>query len=330
MKANASLAIKTDSTRECPVCEYPSSKPRYELTDRFFKTTKEHFLLYQCRSCGLLFQDQDQVQDRLSEFYPSGYWWESNGTVSSFERFYRENVIRLDHLRFLKSIFRPPRNLRLLDIGCGSGAFVKVAREAGFDAYGLESSPTAVRLAEKEVPGCIFSGSEEQLIEREEKFDIVVLFHCLEHIPNPFRYLKRLQNLLNRPGSLIVQVPNLASWQAKLLGSRWYGLDCPRHVCNYTSYSLLHLLSRSGYRIQRLRYFSLRDNAPALVSSIFPSLDPISQRVAGEKEGSHPTLTLALKEMLYLNLTLLVQPFVWLEARLGKGATLTVHCTLDR
>ena len=321
----------TDDYRACPVCEYPYAKPRYWMRDRFFKVSPDAFLLYGCRSCGLLFQREEQIRGRIPEFYPPGYWWEeSAGNISRLEKRYREWIVKQDQLKFVLSLFPQPQNYRLLDIGCGSSTFVKAAYKAGFDAFGCERSEEAVRIADRSLPGRIFRGSEDDLISQREKFDLLTLFHSLEHMRDPFRYLKNVRKLLRNGGGIIVQVPNSASFQAKVFGSRWYGLDCPRHLYNYTTFSLMHLLGRAGYRIHSLRHFSLRDNAPALVSSLFPWLDPMSQRVRLlKKKGRHHSLGLTIKEGLYLNLLILAQPFVLIEALFGRGATVTVYATSD-
>jgi len=239
-------------------------------------------------------------------------------------------VVRYDHLRFLKSVFPDPENRRLLDIGCGSGVFLKLAKEAGFDAYGLDLSEQAAKLAAREVPERIFCGTEEALITAGESYDVLVLLHTLEHVLDPFQYLKRIRQLLRRPGGLMVQVPNVGSCQASLLGSRWYGLDCPRHICNFSLYSLLFLLGRCGFRIERISHFSLRDNAAAMVSSVFPGLDPIAQRIRySSNAGRMRKLTMGISEFLYFALVMSAQPLAWGEARLGRGGTVTVYATLS-
>ncbi len=314
----------------CPVCEYPNAQPHYRMKDRFLKVSEDDFLLYRCGSCGLLFQNEAEIGDRISEFYPSGYWWRQVPNTLGWERRYREWVVRRDQLRFLRTIFPEPQSCRLLDIGCGSGTFVKLACEVGFDAFGLENSEEAVKIGESDLAGRIFSGSGSDLIAKGEGFNILTLFHSLEHMPSPFRYLKQLRQLLREPGSLVVQVPNITSWQARAFGHRWYGLDCPRHLYNYTPFSLLYLLGRAGYRIHRLRHFSLRDNAAALVSSLFPGLDPVSQRVQMLRdEGRLNSWKLLLKEGVYFELLILAQLFAFIEAAFGRGATLTVYATLD-
>lgn len=313
----------------CPVCEYPNAKIHYRMTDRFFHVSSEEFLLYHCGSCGLMFQDEDKIRDRLAEYYPPGYWWQGEGKISWLERTYREWVVRNDQLRFVRAMV-PGNQGRLLDIGCGSGTFVKVALQAGFDAYGLEQSQEAVQIGQSNAPGRIFQGVEQDLIRQGKQFDLLTLFHSLEHMTSPFHYLKDLRKLLRVPGDLIIQVPNVQSLQARLFGARWYGLDCPRHVYNYTTFSLLHLLGRAGYRIQRVRYFSLRDNAAALVSSLFPALDTMSQRVKlMRRRGKLHSLDLFLKEGTYLALFTMAQPLALLESLLGRGATVTVYATLE-
>ncbi len=314
---------------QCPVCDYPNTVPQYRMRDRFFESTVEEFVLHYCSSCGLLFLDEKQVGD-LGRFYPSGYWWQANGRGSGLERAYREWVVRRDQLKFVCSFFPRPQQEALLDIGCGAGTFVKQALRAGFDAQGLEQAEEAVAIAQDEAPGRIFGGEVQQLFERGERFDILTLFHALEHMPNPFRLLRTLRRLLRPPGHLFVQVPNRWSLQAKLLGPRWYGLDCPRHLYNFSEFSVLHLLGKAGFRIRRVRHFSLRDNAASLVSSLFPGLDPMSQKVKQLRRGGDKARPAPLvRNSLYFALLLMAQPLAYTEAKLGRGATITVYASLE-
>ncbi len=312
---------------ECPICEYPHVQPHYRLGDRFFGATDEEFVLFRCASCGLLYQKDSDIEGRLDEFYPTGYWWRPEGSTGKLEARYREWMARRDQLNFVRSAI--PRG-KLIDIGCGSGTFVAQALRADFDAYGLDSSQEAFSLAREAAPGRIFQGDEETLIQKEESFQIVTLFHTLEHIPRPFAYLKKLQKLLKTPGHLFVQVPNRDSLQARLFGARWYGLDCPRHVYNYTTFSLLHLLGRAGYTSRGVRHFSLRDNAAAMASSLAPGLDPMSARVRALNRGRRPGAAgRMLRNAAYFSVMMASQPMAWLEAALKRGGTVTVWASLD-
>ncbi|MGH9341331.1 MAG: class I SAM-dependent methyltransferase [Acidobacteriota bacterium] len=314
---------------ECPICEYPYAELRYQLSDRFFATAPDRFNLYQCRSCGLFFQRLQELPGELDRFYPPGYWWNGSGRLSPLEKSYREWMIRHDQLKYVLACLSGPQ-CRLLDIGCGAGTFVKLAAGQGLDAFGLEQSREAAELAARELPDKIFHASEQDLIERAEKFDLITLFHCLEHLPQPLDYLKKIKELLNERGKLILQVPNVASFQARLMGPRWYGLDCPRHIFNYSAFSLMLLLGRAGYRIHNVRHFSLRDNAAALLSSLFAPLDPMSQKVRLlRKKGKSNSPGLALKEAVYLSLLPLAQIFALVEAGFGRGGTVTIHASKE-
>ena len=314
---------------ECPVCNYPKAAPRYRLGDRFFESTAEQFDLHHCSSCGLLFLDEKRLGD-LGRFYPSGYWWQANGRGSSLERAYREWVVRHDQLSFVRSVFPRPQQEMLLDIGCGAGTFVKQALRAGFDARGLEQSEEAVDIAQGEAPGRIVRGEVNELVARGETFDVLTLFHTLEHMSKPFRLLRNLRRLLRPPGHLFVQVPNRWSLQAKLLGPRWYGLDCPRHLYNFSEFSLLHLLGKAGFRIRRVRHFSLRDNAAALVSSLFPRLDPMSHKVRQLRRAGRENLPAPLvRNSLYFAILLMAQPLAYAEAKLRRGGTVAVYASLE-
>jgi SAM-dependent methyltransferase len=313
---------------QCPVCDYPHGRSRMRLDDRFFNAVPGEFELFYCDSCRTIFQDGEKVRALLESCYPDGYWWKRGGPAAGLERRYRDWMVRVDQLRFVLSLTQGIKHLRCLDIGCGEATFVRLALDAGLDAYGLEPSADAVGLAG--LPGRVFTVSEKELIERDEKFDLITLFHSLEHMIEPFAYLRSLQKLLVRPGGLVIQVPNSDSLQARLFGRRWYGLDCPRHINNFSLYAVLYLLGKAGYRIQRVRHFSPRDNAAAIVSSLFPGLDPMSQKVKRLKRtGSLHSPGLLMKEIVYFGFLLLAQPFAALEAALGRGGTVTVYATLE-
>ena len=324
------MSVGPDASPPCPVCRHPRCRFWRRLEDRFFQVTRESFPLFLCPECGLRFQRASEVADRIPGFYPPGYWWDPEGDPRGVEGLYREWVLRRDQLRFVLSVAPPGNGRRLLDIGCGSGTFLKLAQQAGFRVKGLETSPDAGRAAEKILPGRVVVGDERDLIRSGASFHVLTLFHVLEHLPRPLDYLRRIRPLLAADGGLVIQVPNSHSLQAALLGSRWYGLDCPRHIHNFTARALIDLLGRAGFRVRRVRHFSLRDNAAALVSSLFPFLDPMSRKVRRRRE-KRPARTsgLPVREAVYFGLLLLAQPFAAVEAALGRGATVTVFATAE-
>jgi SAM-dependent methyltransferase len=153
-------------------------------------------------------------------------------------------------------------------------------------------------------------------------FDFVTMFHVLEHVPEPRKALQFACGRLKPDGSLIIQVPNVGSLQARLFASRWYGLDVPRHVINYSPDALRRILAQAELQVSAVKRFSLRDNPASVASSLLPGLDPLGRKV--RKRSAAPILELFL-ELAYLGLLLCSLPIALAETACGCGGTLWVQ-----
>jgi 2-polyprenyl-3-methyl-5-hydroxy-6-metoxy-1,4-benzoquinol methylase len=217
--------------------------------------------------------------------------------------------------------------LRLLDIGCGGATLLGILRKHGFEVLGFDASPEAAAIANADHGVQVVTGARLQDADfSNAAFDVVTLFHVMEHVPDPHALLAEVRRILRAGGRLILQVPNIESWQFRLFGVRWYGLDIPRHVINYSGKSMQQLLSVSGFRARRVRHFNLRDNAPALASSLFPSLDPASRRVRASRRFLKESELLAwARHSLYLATVVAAFPFAMAESLAGFGATVMIE-----
>jgi SAM-dependent methyltransferase len=217
--------------------------------------------------------------------------------------------------------------VRLLDVGCGGATLLGVLRKQGFDALGFDASPEAAAIANAEHGVEVITGARLQDANfPSEAFDVVTLFHVMEHVPEPHVLLAEVRRILHAGGRLILQVPNIESWQSRLFGIRWYGLDVPRHVINYSSQSLRQLISDSGFQARRIRHFNLRDNAPALASTVFPSLDPVRRRVRSSRSSNKESgLGAWTRHALYLTAVAGAFPFALAESLAGFGATVMIE-----
>jgi SAM-dependent methyltransferase len=148
------------------------------------------------------------------------------------------------------------------------------------------------------------------------------MFHVLEHVSDPHSYFEQARTLLRPGGLLIIQVPNAACWQMRLLGKRWNGLDVPRHLWNFRPRDLEALLERNGFEVARRKHFSLRDNPAGLASSLAPWLDPMARRI--RRIGESPRLRLC-KDLVYFGLVAVCLPFTILEAAWRAGSTIMVE-----
>lgn len=148
------------------------------------------------------------------------------------------------------------------------------------------------------------------------------MFHVLEHLPDPRAYLDSARELLAPDGRLVVQVPNAASWQFRLLGRAWNGVDVPRHLFDFRDRDMERLLEGCGFAVVRRKYFSLRDNPAGLASSVAPRLDPMARRVRGVREGGARRL---IKDLAYFALVVAALPFTALEAACRAGSTVMIE-----
>jgi 2-polyprenyl-3-methyl-5-hydroxy-6-metoxy-1,4-benzoquinol methylase len=268
--------------------------------------------------------------EEIAGFYPTQYWWNSakapaGGVLKKLESIYRRLALR-DHVSFIQRAAGNRNGLDLLDVGCGSATLLGLLKRRGFRPLGVDFSAEAARVAETENGVHVVVGSLEQASFPGESFDIVTLFHVMEHVANPRRVLTEVSRILRPNGVVILQVPNIDSWQFKAFGAKWYGLDIPRHVIDYSRESMLRLLNDSGFVAHRVKHFNLRDNAPALVSSLFPSLDPISRAVRNRKHGVHESMLAAwLRHTAYLSFVMCAYPFAIVESACGRGATVMIE-----
>jgi SAM-dependent methyltransferase len=164
------------------------------------------------------------------------------------------------------ALIRPPRGA-LLDVGAGRGRFVATARAAGWDARGIEPSPRAAAAHVEPV-------AVEDAAFAPASFDAITAWHVLEHLDDPGAALARLRGWLRPGGTLLVGVPNLASWQARLGGPRWYHLDLPRHRTHFTARGIETLLDRSGFAVVRTEHRLLEHNPFGLWQSLVSRFTP--------------------------------------------------------
>jgi SAM-dependent methyltransferase len=307
----------------CPICGGAQTVPIFRGSDRLYRTTTDIFAVVRCAQCGMSRLEPQPSRDVLRRYYPENYWFAPDPSAASrMEEAYRRLVLR-DHVQFVaRALAGSKARGPLLDVGCGGGLFLGMMRERGVRVVGLDFSREAAAVAwsRQQAPAVVadFEGAPF----RAGSLAAITMFHVVEHLYDAGAYFRAARELLAPDGRLIVQVPNAASGQARLLGHRWNGYDVPRHLFNYRDRDLEAVLARSGFEVVRRKYFSLRDNPAGLASSLAPDLDPMARRVRRMRESNGERL---LKDLVYLGLVVGSLPFAMLEAMLGAGSSVMME-----
>ena len=307
----------------CLVCGGARAESLFHLSDRLYRTTDKVFAVVRCGDCGLVRLDPQPPPAELRRYYPDNYWFAPDENAASrLEERYRRLVLR-DHVRFAEHALRSSgARGPLVDVGCGGGLFLAMMRQRGFPVIGLDFSREAAGIAwrRQRVPAVCAVLTEAPF--PAGACAAVSMFHVLEHLEDPRAYLEAAGRMLAADGRLIVQVPNAASWQFRLLGRAWNGLDVPRHLFDFRASDLERLLASCGFEVVRRKHFSLRDNPAGFASSLAPSLDPMARRVRRLPETTGGRIA---RDLLYLAITAAALPLAVVEAALGAGSTIMIE-----
>lgn len=307
----------------CLLCGSPKHARLFRASDRLYHTTTRQFDVVRCGQCGLVRLDPQPDPQELMRYYPDNYWFAPDESAASrMEEAYRRLVLR-DHVKFVERALRDSSARGpLLDVGCGGGLFLGMMRERGFRVLGLDFSRDAAAIAWSRHRAPAVCAMLEHAPFRAGSVAGLTMFHVVEHLYDPRAYLAAAHELLAPDGRLVVQVPNAACWQFRLLGRSWNGVDVPRHLFDFRDRDLEMLMTACGFEVVRRKYFSLRDNPAGLASSVAPSLDPMARRVRRMKES--PGARLA-KDLVYLGLVAAALPFTALEAAFRAGSTVMIE-----
>lgn len=183
----------------------------------------------------------------LAAYYESeDYISHTDAKHTLFERIYQ--LVKNYQLRQKRRLVTATAqgNIHLLDIGAGTGDFVRICNaHPRITAEGVEPNTKArARAAEK---GITLIDSYEQLLPHS--YDVITLWHVLEHIPNLQTELDKITALLKDGGTLIIAVPNYRSWDAQHYGAYWAAYDVPRHLHHFSKTSIERIFTPRGFTL---------------------------------------------------------------------------------
>jgi len=180
------------------------------------------------------------VPENLGDYYKSeDYISHTDSKKSVLDKVYQtvKNITLKRKLKLINSFGTSTKNI--LDVGAGTGDFLKVCKDNSWNVFGTEPDNDARNIAEKKGVNL-----QENLSEiKNSKFDVITLWHVLEHVENLQEYISELENLLSESGRLIIAVPNYKSNDANYYKEHWAAFDVPRHLWHFSRTSIAKLFS---------------------------------------------------------------------------------------
>jgi 2-polyprenyl-3-methyl-5-hydroxy-6-metoxy-1,4-benzoquinol methylase len=260
----------------------------YAILFSGFITKYGEIELVKCNNCGLVYCNPQLTKDELKSYYAEDYYGVNNlrfiGIIEKFVRLKR----RIRAARVHKYV----NGGKVLDIGCGRGIFLNEMRKKGYDVYGTEFSETGANFAREVLKLDISIGELVTLKFPDNNFDIITIYHVLEHLSNPVQTLHEAKRILKPGGLLLIAVPNIDSWQAKIFKTYWFHLDIPRHYYHFSPVTLSNMLPGNSWDLLKVKKFSFEQGPFGWVQStanlIFHNRDNILYNIL--KENASGTL----------------------------------------
>ncbi len=268
-----------ESVPTCPICGSPSRDlAHHGLTDRIFRCAPGAWHMYRCRNCqsgyldprptagkvGLAYQRYfthgPQAQQalkgmalirRMRRRLANGYRNVRFGSTlqpASQLGFWLISILPRQRATLDaegRGLAKPTPGATLLDVGCGNGEFLELARGVGWNVHGIDFDREAVKAAR--LRGlAVDEGGIETLGHISDKYDVITLSHVIEHVHQPLSLLKSCHRLLKPGGLLWLETPNIESTGHKIYGPHWRGLEPPRHLMLFTWEGMRELLFKAG------------------------------------------------------------------------------------
>lgn len=254
-----------DLSTICPNHPNESMRSYGDINDHFL--SKEKFQVHECTKCGLL--RTWPIPTNLGKYYETEEYL-SHGAEKAglFAKAYRaaKGYNLGTKARLFKSL---NKNGSVLDYGCGTGDLMAHLQAIGFTVSGAEPSAIATANAPNHIRENIKDPDDE--LRSSSTYDIISLFHVLEHIPHPQDIISQLKSKLNAGGHLIIAVPNPTSFDAHQYGKYWAAWDVPRHLWHFTPKAMIQMITSLG--------LEHRSSHPMWLDAFYVSL--LSERYKG-------------------------------------------------
>ena len=237
---------------------------------------KDSWHVYRCPSCGLGFLDPRPSKEDIVRLYDKEYCEDQfvEGGEADSPEFKKRLSLETHRIKFFR---RKKGKGRVLDVGCGYGYFLASCRNNyGYDVQGLDISGWAAQHAAEKLGLSITVGEMDEVKLEPHNFDVITMWHFLEHMPNPREAIVKVSGWLKKDGILVIDVPNYQGTDALKNWKSWVGWQLPYHFYHFTPQNLRELLGICGFRVVKSKDYHSETVKAALkripVVSIFARL----------------------------------------------------------
>ncbi len=285
----------------CPVCHSSAFKPF--LTCKDYLVSKTDFTIQSCSNCGFRFTNPRPDSTSIGHYYQSADYVSHNdqsaGFINQLYRLVRQFTLR-QKLMLINSI--DAHEGKLLDVGCGTGLFLENCQQSGWKISGVEPDDNARMAAMNRLKTSIVETIQGV---GEEPYDIITMWHVLEHVPNLQETIQELTSRLRKGGTLLLALPNSDSLDAEHFKQFWAAYDIPRHLSHFTPKTINQLVSQAGFTLTESKpmYFDSfyigmlstrhRDGQTNWIESIYQG---IRSNWSGCKTGNYSSLIYLFKK----------------------------------
>ena len=234
----------------CGICE--GSAIKKHLVGQDHNSTEEFFNIAECKNCGYRFTSPRPKEKFIGKYYQSKNYISHNSTKKGLiNKIY--HIVRkyqfYNKSQLIKKYSRTSGK-KILDIGCGTGDFLKYMQNKKWEIDGIEKNEGARKIAIKK--NNIRINSDLLSLKEKDKYDVVTMWHVLEHIYYPQSYIKKIYKILKKDGVIIIAVPNCNSYDAKKYKENWVAYDLPIHVSHFRKKDIYNIANKNNLKLKHV------------------------------------------------------------------------------